>query len=62
MTNCWKVDPKHRPTFSEIWQDLNDMLSDDETPYIKVYQVKEEGLQTTTEPSEVKMKERHVTA
>ena len=32
MTNCWKVVEKERPTFSEIWQNLNDMMADEEVP------------------------------
>jgi hypothetical protein len=30
MKNCWKVIPSNRPTFSQIWQDLHDMLADNE--------------------------------
>ncbi|XP_028394333.1 tyrosine-protein kinase receptor Tie-1-like isoform X2 [Dendronephthya gigantea] len=44
MSNCWKVDPKERPTFPEIFQALRDMLNDREHTYINVTQVKD-GLQ-----------------
>ena len=47
MRNCWQVDPKQRPTFTQIWQDLHDMLSDNEKSYISVYQVKDEEPQIT---------------
>ena len=30
MSNCWKVNPKERPTFPEIFQALRDMLDDNE--------------------------------
>ncbi|XP_028393591.1 proto-oncogene tyrosine-protein kinase receptor Ret-like [Dendronephthya gigantea] len=30
MSNCWKIDPKERPTFPEILQVLRDMLDDRE--------------------------------
>ena len=28
MMNCWEVDEKKRPSFTEIWQYLHDMLTD----------------------------------
>ena len=30
MRKCWKVEPEERPTFEEIRESLNDMLSDKE--------------------------------
>ena len=30
MTNCWKVNPKDRPTFLKILRDLRVMLADNE--------------------------------
>jgi hypothetical protein len=36
MTNCWKVNPKDRPTFPEILQDIREMLADHEVHCTKV--------------------------
>ena len=30
MTNCWRVDPKERPTFEDILKWIQDMLMDSE--------------------------------
>ena len=30
MTKCWKVEPNERPTFKEIHESLQDMLTDNE--------------------------------
>ena len=30
MTRCWKAEPKERPTFAEIYEQLHNMLMDDE--------------------------------
>ena len=30
MTNCWRVDPKERPTFEDILKWIQDMLMDNE--------------------------------
>ncbi|CAB3987332.1 Hypothetical predicted protein [Paramuricea clavata] len=53
MKNCWKVSPSNRPTFSQIWQDLHDMLADNEKSYINLQQVEDDGLQTTVKPFKV---------
>ena len=30
MRNCWKAEPKERPTFEEICESLNDMFKQEE--------------------------------
>ncbi|XP_028394194.1 angiopoietin-1 receptor-like isoform X2 [Dendronephthya gigantea] len=43
MSNCWKINPKERPTFPEILQALRDMLNDRKRSYINVTHVEDES-------------------
>ncbi|CAB4039446.1 Hypothetical predicted protein [Paramuricea clavata] len=61
MTNCWKVNPKDRPTFPEILRDLREMLADNEIPYINLQQVEDENFQTQIEPGGATMKNADTT-
>ncbi|XP_028409545.1 uncharacterized protein LOC114532167 [Dendronephthya gigantea] len=38
MAKCWKNDAKERPKFSEMWQNLRDMMTDEQKSYIDVQQ------------------------
>ncbi|XP_028411984.1 tyrosine-protein kinase receptor Tie-1-like [Dendronephthya gigantea] len=55
MSNCWKVNAKNRPTFSEIHQRLHDLMSNDEKSYINVKQLKDGKLCLTINPTEVEL-------
>ncbi|XP_028411985.1 tyrosine-protein kinase receptor Tie-1-like [Dendronephthya gigantea] len=55
MSNCWKVNAKNRPTFSEIHQRLHDLMINDKKSYIHVKQLKEGKLSLTIDPTEVEL-------
>lgn len=54
MYSCWNVRPQSRPTFSELKQSLEKLLSNySENKYLNLCEVLQESLDESDEPSSV---------